>query len=304
MRFYLLAAFCLMSAFIAAADIRLSSQQQTNEALEDAAENNDEKAVRELLAIGADPNVAVGIAASEGHVNILRILAEPRKHGKEIDYNATSYDHAGRSPLLLAVQGGSLDAVQFLIKHGANPNIPSSRELQTYPLIEAAFDGRLSLVQELLKHHADPNLADAAKSTALTSVTKFTEEEGAYEPIVRALLNKEADIDHQNSAGDTALIIAARDDAPDIVRLLLARGANQHIKNNAGHNAIEVANRKIEQIIRNNQSMQTVEKAWQQGGHPLFNKLPAEVIYLMREYVMTSGYFASTIQNAATMKKE
>lgn len=59
--------------------------------------------------------------------------------------------------------------------------------------------------------------------------------------IARALLDHGADIDRQDDSGFTSLMWAAYNYQPDVCLLLLARGANPHIKNKYGENAAWIA---------------------------------------------------------------
>jgi len=73
----------------------------------------------------------------------------------------------------------------------------------------------------LLAKGADPNVGDAKGDTPLIIVSRIGYEEGA-----RTLLGARARVDLANKLGETALIAAVQGRHPQIVRLLLAAGAN------------------------------------------------------------------------------
>ena len=62
--------------------------------------------------------------------------------------------------------------------------------------------------------------------------------------IVRLLLARGADPNKRNIIGVTALMLASMDDRTEIVRLLLASGADPHIQNKYGDTALMLASRK------------------------------------------------------------
>ena len=55
------------------------------------------------------------------------------------------------------------------------------------------------------------------------------------------LLTEHCDVNAANNAGQTALMMAALFGRTDIVRLLIAHGANAALKDNAGNTAIGLA---------------------------------------------------------------
>lgn len=160
-----------------------------------AAEMNDPRVVKALLAKGVDPNLtdnrgrtALFTAVREGSQQALEsLLAAPQTH-----VNAVNAD--GETPLMLAAIRGSLPAVKALVKRGADINrkgwtplhyacsgpdngvaeflIQQGAELNarsdngTTPLMMAARYGSGDLVPLLLKAGAEPRAANEQELTA------------------------------------------------------------------------------------------------------------------------------------------
>ena len=95
-------------------------------------------------------------------------------------------------------------------------------------LVEAAHTGNLSKVRALLKKETDVDHENSVGATALIIASR----EG-HEVIVQALLDKGAKINHQAKNGVTALMKASQQGYESIVRVLLDRSAkfNSQAKN-------------------------------------------------------------------------
>ena len=111
--------------------------------------------VRDLLALGADPN-AVRRPLPElvgPHAAFARVLLE---HG----YNG-SFQPIG-SPLLDCIRSGRADLVEILLKAGVSPDVvPLHEDCEQpdwTPLMTATLHDELPCMQLLLKHGADPDL--------------------------------------------------------------------------------------------------------------------------------------------------
>src|SRR5262249_28988840 len=116
---------------------------------------------------------------------------------KGADINAT----AGRSPLMVAAERGSIPLVTQLIAKGAKIN--QTNEAGNDALIDAAVEG-----------HAD---------------------------VVRLLLQKGGSFNRQNAEGWTALMKAAAMGHLDVVKALCEAGADQSRKNKFGRTAMDYA---------------------------------------------------------------
>ncbi len=140
--------------------------------------------------------------------------------------------------LYRAARDGRLDAVQQLLKQGANieakvangQTAPYVVEyLKRTPLIAAAGNGHLEVVMLLLKKGANIEGMDGNESTALIEAA----DEGQFE-VVNFLLKKGANINAEGYYG-TALSCAAKSGRIEILKLLLDKGANLQASVNTFH---------------------------------------------------------------------
>jgi ankyrin repeat protein len=143
-------------------------------------------------------------AARLGSVESARILLDA---GAGV--NDTAPD--GTSALLMAAYSGHVELAEFLLDRGAKPDA----ETAGYTALHiTALTGDMELVKALLAHGANPNV----RLKKGTPVTRF----GAEQVLTSSL------------AGATPLIIAARQGEPEIMRVLLAAGADPKVAMNDG----------------------------------------------------------------------
>jgi len=214
-----------------------------------AARDNDEQAVRTLIADGAD----VDEAAADGSTALLwaayhtnvgmahallaagAVADEPNQYGITpllqagragdaalIDALLKAGADAGRSypstetPLMAAARAGSPDAVRLLLEAGAEPNVSDQYQRQT-PLMWAAAEGHADVIGVLLDGGADPDIQ--ARATTLEE-------------------RKHAD---HPTGGFTPLMFAVRNGHEAAVRALLSGGADPNLTNGDGLTAMAVA---------------------------------------------------------------
>jgi len=224
-----------------------------------AAQNGDPTVVAALLKAGADPNsalpegqTALMTAARTGSVESIKLLVET---GAKVD---TKEQWQGQSALMWAASQNNAGAVKTLIQLGADKNEKS--KLLSFPefkwetsgmvvtvlprggwtpLMYAARDGAADAVAALADAKADLNASDPDGTTALMyAITN------AHFDTAAVLIEKGADPNVADSTGTTALYSAVdmhtmgpmlsrpspklvdKLDSADIVRLLIAKGAN------------------------------------------------------------------------------
>lgn len=123
------------------------------------------------------------------------------------------------SLLSLACSGGYFELAQVLLKINANVEDRGSKRDCT-PLMEAASAGHVDIVKLLLEHDADVNAQSSAGNTPLMYACS-----GGHEEIVKILLDHGAKIEDHNENGHTPLMEAASSGHVGIARILLERGA-------------------------------------------------------------------------------
>ena len=170
-----------------------------------------------LIAAGADPDVAnnFGVtpllqASRTGDAAVIEVLLDG---GAEIELSHPE----GLTALMAAAGTGNLDAVHLLLKRGADPTAEDSYQKQT-ALMWAATEGHLEVVDTLLRTGADPNAQ--AHISALTERSEY----GDYP-----------------SGGFTALMWATRNGYEDIVTRLIDAGADLNIRNGDDATAMMIA---------------------------------------------------------------
>ncbi|HTX37653.1 MAG TPA: ankyrin repeat domain-containing protein [Bryobacteraceae bacterium] len=139
---------------------------------------------------------------------------------------AGARDSHGTPALLYAAAFGSAEAVHLLLESGADPNARNG--LDATPLLWAAAD--LAKLRLLLAHGAGPNAHSRLGRTPLMVAAAC---DGCSEN-VRLLLQKGAAVEARDTAGTTALALAALAGDLQSLRLLLAHGADARAASHSG----------------------------------------------------------------------
>ena len=198
------------------ADVNLAASDGST-ALLWAAYHHHAEMAQALLAAGADPDVPnnFGVtplvqASRTGDAAVMEVLLDG---GADI----TLAHPEGLTPLMAAAGTGRLDTVRLLLDRGADPNAADSFQNQT-ALMWAAAEGHLDVVDTLLLAGADPD-----------AQARFTE------------LTKRSDFGDYPSGGFTAMMWAVRNGNEDIVRRLVEAGADLNLRNGDDATAMMIA---------------------------------------------------------------
>jgi ankyrin repeat protein len=227
-----------------------------------AGREGDMESSKLLLAAGADVNQTTEYgwtplltATNNRHYKLAQYLIE---HGADVN----KPNKGLWTPLYLAtdnrnIEGGDfpvpkpdldhLEYIKFLLDHGANPNVrikdnTLTRTIFTMqwfleagatPFIRAAQSSDVELLKLLLQRGADPMIKTDHGDTALTAaagmgwVEGVTYEHSAKENVETAklLLDLGLDPNGANEDGRTPLMVAAAKGRPEVIQLLVDRGA-------------------------------------------------------------------------------
>ena len=206
--------------------------------LADAAMQQDSQAVRALLKLHADPNVAQPDGTTALHWaarwDDVAIAAELIRAGA----NVKPANRFGATPLSLAATNGSAAMIEELLKAGEDPNAVVS-EMGDTALMLAARTGKPEALKVLLDRGSDPNKTNSEGQTAL--MWAVAERNAAA---AKTLIERRADVNVQThtlppptmfqtifsapfpAGGMTALLYAARQNDLESARILIAAGAN------------------------------------------------------------------------------
>jgi ankyrin repeat protein len=134
-----------------------------------------------------------------------------------------SVDPDGTTALHWAVDSGSVEIVDLLLKNGANVNAKYEKSGFITPLHLAATGGDIKIVQQLLSAGADLG----AKYYYMDETPLHLAAKNGHANVVKLLLEKGADINAVLQNGSTALHLAG---SPGVVAVLLSFGANVNSK--------------------------------------------------------------------------
>ena len=105
------------------------------------------------------------------------------------NYNELIGKHGGLAALHFAARQGALPTIEALIKGGADVNQRGAGD-QTTPVLVAAINGHFDAVNYLLDHGADPNLASLGGVTPLYAVINVQWQPRSFYPQPRAYLQQ------------------------------------------------------------------------------------------------------------------
>lgn len=145
---------------------------------------------------------------------------------QKADVNAPGTD--GTPALHWVVRVDDLETAKLLVQAGAN--VKYADRYGVTPLYLACSNGNAAMVKLLLDAGADPNTVDPTGETALMTASKIGNVDA-----VRVLLDAGAKVDTADPAyKQTALMIAIRENRPDVVALLVKRGADVNAQTRTG----------------------------------------------------------------------
>ncbi len=165
-------------------------------------------------------------AAAQGHVRAalkLKLLEE---------YIALTEQGISRADIFSAIQRNDVVLINSWIANGTNLDV--SDYLGNSTVMAALLAGWPRLASTLLEHTTHP-----AQINSLGFRPMHVATIRGYGTIAIALLDEGVDIDQTDARGNTALMLAAKNQKTDMLGLLLDRGANYGITNRKKQSAID-----------------------------------------------------------------
>jgi ankyrin repeat protein len=173
-----------------------------------------------------------------GLVDAARNQDQARVRGllnRRADVNVRSDD--GSTALLWSAHWNDVETARLLIRAGANANV--ANDFGMTPLSRACTNGSAPLVELLLGAGANPDTAIATGETPIMTCAGS----GAADA-VRTLVARGADVNAKEpSQNQTALMWAAAERYPNVVRLLIEAGAQLQARTKQGFTALHFAAR-------------------------------------------------------------
>ena len=196
-------------------------------ALHQAAKEDQEDAVRQLLEEGADPDsldsdgcTALFWAARNGHEGVARLLIEK---GANPDLGTSD----GLTPLWEATYNQHEAVERMLLKKRIDPD--SKNQDDRVALFWATYNGDVEKVRSLLENGVNPNSRDRWGAAPL-----FWAAINGHTAMVSLLLKKGVDRDPRNPDGRTPLWLASHHGRESVVKLLLKNGADPYTRDRWG----------------------------------------------------------------------
>ena len=144
-------------------------------------------------------------------------------------------DDRGSSPLHWACRSGTLDVVKMLVEAGAGVRVTDNKGQTCLTL--AAKLGRTETVRCLVGlPEVDVNHRDTANNTALHLAAHEN-----HTDVTQVLIDAGADIDIKNSDGSFSVHVASLAGALDVVKMLLRVGAGVCVTDNEGDTCLTLA---------------------------------------------------------------
>ncbi|XP_059138762.1 ankyrin-3-like [Physella acuta] len=219
----------------------------------------------------------LNIAAEKGYKEIIRLLMQ---EGANVN---ASHDY--KSPLMSATDP---NVMELLIKLGADVNVTFETYGTSYSNLTSIVndsemvcnnDILLERINILLQNEANVNVEDKAGNTPLMVASKRLDKK----EVMRALLQAGADTNKRNNNGDSALHFATNGESIESAKVLLEFKADINLKNNTGQTPLfSLLPRSYMQMIEFMlENKANVNDADTQGDTPLLCNNRSEVVRLL-----------------------
>jgi quinoprotein dehydrogenase-associated probable ABC transporter substrate-binding protein len=227
----------------------LAAGADLNQELGNAVNANDAERVKFLIGKGADVNAPdsqgfqpLHIVARQRHEELVKLLLTLKADVNAVDKN-------GMTPLLYAVMRDYVPSIKVLIENGAD--IEKVGAEGYLPLSVAIAEDKFEAAKVLMDAGANVNTPAGPDGLTplMVAASQIAPAEGAiFLPsstrpinIAEGLIERKADVNAKSKSGLTALMIAAANNNPPMIGLLIDAGADVDAKNSQGQTAADVA---------------------------------------------------------------
>ena len=226
-------------------DAALKNKAQQTRELINAAANGDLEKVIEILNKGVNVNASFARDDSELSGKTALMVASSRGYSNMVaelikrGANVNLKHYSGETALMFAAAKGDAKIVKALVRAGANPNVKvvSFHAGEITPLISAInsdSEQRVEVVSILISGKAQINPEGQFLISPLMHAVGDLE-------IVKLLIANGANVNQKNVRGATALMAAAIDGTASVVRYLLEQGADVNARDKDGTTALMCA---------------------------------------------------------------
>lgn len=257
----LLGVLILALLFVSAWGAKLYYKEQIDNLLLEGVSQNRVWMVRRALKEGADANLA-DLWEGERPATTNWLIQRLQK----LLYGHVFYAD-GPPVLYVALQRREVDIVQALLEAGANPNAVMSTGAMVFT---EAFSGTsgldAKLLRLLLEHGVNPNtrIDDAPLLFTLMQLPYTTYPQEERRELVRLLIAYGANLEARNRFGETPLIRAVSSNNIAIAKILLQYGARPNVHEPDGETPLDIAkqsgNAQMIQLLR--YYLRKVAKKW------------------------------------------
>ncbi|MGO2295042.1 MAG: ankyrin repeat domain-containing protein [Psychroflexus halocasei] len=209
-------------------------------------------------------------ATNRNGANVLLLLMSHLEKVNEIDFlikaglDLKSTDHDGNNAFMYAVRKGNISLLKELIQEGINPKVVNEKGENA--IFMASYGARgysnpIEVYQFLTELGLESNITNTDNATPLHKISRNTKDTKIFD----FFINKDVDVNQQNTKGQTALMNAAAYNDLSVLEYLIKKGAKVEKTNNNKQTALMLATqinsaKVVDFLIKNNAKTEVKDK--------------------------------------------